>query len=68
MFGAPFVQVSRICLLDMARIEQHQVGQRAGSGSGVDRTVIPLLDQVGQVATVIDMRVAENDRVHVRMA
>src|SRR5207248_11224404 len=54
-----------VLLLDAGRVGEHHVGQVAGGGGAVDRAVEALADEVGQVAAVVDVGVAEYDRIHV---
>jgi len=57
------VQVLDVLLLDHARVSQH-VGEKVGRGEGcVDAPLEPVLDQAGQGARVIDVRVAQDDGV-----
>ena len=51
------VDIFRIGFLDVRGIQQHDLAQRGGWRGGVDRSGETALDQVGQVAAVIDVRV-----------
>jgi hypothetical protein len=57
-----------VLLLDAGRVGQHQGQEIARGRRAVDRPGEALADQVGQVAAVVDVGVAEQDGVDVRRA
>ena len=60
--GAPL----RLHLLDVGRVEQHDLGQVAGGGGGVDGPGIALLHQPREPARVVDVGVGEQDERDLR--
>ena len=61
--GAPLVHVGHVLFLDVAAVPQHGAAQVARGGSGVDIAPEAVLDQVRDVAGVVDVRVGEDHRV-----
>ena len=57
------VQVGRVFLLNLGRVGEHDPEQVAGRRGAVDRPVETLADERRQVAAVVDVGVAEDDRV-----
>ena len=58
---APFVQVLDVHLLDIPAVQQH-IGREVAGGRGTpDVAIEALLDQIGQLACVVDVGVAEDD-------
>ena len=53
------IGVAGVLLLDLGRVEQHQLGQLIGRRRAVDRRVEPQLHQPRQVPDVIDVGVGE---------
>ena len=51
------IDVLRLPLLDVTRVTQHDVGQFPGGMCAIDRSRISLLDQVREVARMVDVRV-----------
>ena len=53
----------RVLLLDLGRVGEHDAQQVARRRRAVDRPGEPLADERRQVAAVVDVGVAEDDRV-----
>src|SRR5205823_14833603 len=53
-------------LLDAGRVGEHDAHEVARRGGTVDGAFVTLADQVGQVAAVVDVGVAEDDGVQGR--
>ena len=52
-----------VALLDVRRVGEHDGGEVARGRGGDDRVVVPLLDQQGEAAGVIDVCMTHDDRV-----
>ena len=63
LLGALLGDERGVIPLDLGRILEHDAGQVARGERAVDVPLEPLAAEVGQVATVINMRVAEDDRI-----
>ena len=63
MLGPLFRDEGGVIALDLGRILQHDAGQVASRESAVDVPLETLTAKIRQVATMIDMRMAENDRI-----
>ena len=57
------VEVRRVLFLDLGGVGEHHAQQVARRRRAVDRPVEPLADERRQVAAVVDVGVAEDDRV-----
>ena len=57
------VEVVRVFVLNLRGVAEHDGCEGAGRPCAVDRSGEPAAHEVGQVAAVIDVRVAENHRV-----
>ena len=57
------VEVGGVLLLDLGAVGEHDAEQVAGRRGAVDRPGEPLADERRQVAAVVDVGVAEHDRV-----
>ena len=60
VFGAFLGDKGRIVALDLGRVFEHDAGQVARGKSAVDVAIESLAAKVGEVAAMIDMRMAEN--------
>jgi hypothetical protein len=59
--GAFLVDELGVVFLDVTGIPQHDIGQAGGGGGGEDRTCEAALDQVGQVAAVVNVGMGQDD-------
>ena len=62
------VEIGGVFFLNLGGVAEHDGGQGARGRRAVDRAGEALLDQVGQVAAVVDVGVAEQHRVDVSRA
>ena len=60
------VEEGRILLLEIGGVPQHGVAQVGGRRRSVDRRVVTVLGQRGQIAAVIHVRMREDHTVHRR--
>ena len=63
-FRAPFGDEERVLLLDVRGVNEHDAAQVARGVGAMDRAVVALLGEVRQVAGMINVRVAQDDGVH----
>ena len=54
--------------LDICTVTKHDVAERTGGGTGIDRTAVPLLIQQRQATAVVDMGVGEQHEIQLRRA
>ena len=66
LFSALFIKIFDIIFLDVSRVAQHDIRQIDRGVGGVNFTFETLLDQVGNVATMVDVGMRENHRVNFR--
>ena len=57
-------QILGVFFMDVSTVEEHGATQVLGRGSGMDRTMEALFDEVREVARMIDMGVRENDTIY----
>ena len=60
------IQVVRVFLLNLGRIEQHDSRDGRCGGRAIDRAFKARLDRHGQLAAVIEVAVREDDRIGFR--
>jgi len=60
---APAVGVFRVLLLDMGAVQQNDLGKVGGRRCRKYVVAEALLDQLGQVAAVVEVRVGQDDAV-----
>ncbi len=63
LFAALFIHVLHIPFVNMCRVFEHNICQIRAGVSGIDWTVEALLDEVGQVAAVVNMRMGEHHSI-----
>ena len=64
LLAALFIHILHIPFVNMCRVFEHNICQIRAGISGIDWTMEALLDEVGQVAAMVNMRMGENHRIN----